>query len=660
MLTDTTASPHAVMTSLPPSSVSLDGHGPLGRLRTNALEVTIPSMGDLMFDPEIAHAVENFRIAAGRATGEHHAAPFMDGDLYKWLEAAVVAEPDAPGLADRVAEAADAIVAAQQPDGYVHTRTTIAANRGEDVRPLTDRLQFETYNLGHLMTLGCLHKRLTGSDTYYAAALRAADFLVRAAQEQPEALADCNICPSHYMGTIEVYRSTGDSRYLDLARRLLELHGGKGGAGGDDNQDVHPVQDQHVATGHAVRANYLFAGMTDYALETGDPAFREAVEALWQDVVSAKLYLTGGCGAVYDGASPDAGQDYSTITKTHQAYGRPFQLPQTTAYNESCATLGFVLWSWRMLALTGEAKYADEIERVLFNSLPAMIGAEGSSYFYTNPLRAVRDLPYQMRRAGDPERTTPPASDNRLRQEYMTNCFCCPPNIARVIAELPYYVYSRSPDALWVHQFLPGTAALTVGDVPVEVTQTTRYPSEGTVRIRVRAERPVRAQLRVRIPGWAPEATVAVDGEATSAVEGGYAVIERTWSDSEVLVEIPLRTRTMVAHHFVEEATNQVAIVRGPLVYCVESADLPDGVGVESVYVPAGARWREADGEGIFTDYVTLHTDAVRIPSPVAAGSLYGELREEDPAPLPLTLVPYARWANRGPGEMSVWLPRLR
>ncbi|CAM3626630.1 glycoside hydrolase family 127 protein [Occultella aeris] len=660
MLTDTTASPHAVMTSLPPSSVTLDAHGPLGRLRANTLEVTIPSMGDLMFDPQIAHAVENFKIAAGRAQGEHHAAPFMDGDLYKWLEAAVVAEPDAPGLADRVAQAAEAIVAAQRPDGYVHTRTIIAANRGEDVAPLTDRLQFETYNLGHLMTLGCLHKRLTGSDTYYAAALGAAEFLRHAAQERPEALADCNICPSHYMGTIEIYRSTGDARYLDLARRLLELHGDKGSAGGDDNQDVYPVQSQHVATGHAVRANYLFAGMTDYALETGDPAFREAVEALWDDVVSAKLYLTGGCGAVYDGASPDAGQDYSTITKTHQAYGRPFQLPQTTAYNESCATLGFVLWSWRMLALTGEAKYADEIERVLFNSLPAMIGAEGSSYFYTNPMRAVRDLPFQMRRAGDPERTTPPASDHRLRQEYMTNCFCCPPNIARVIAELPYYVYSRSTDALWVHQFLPGTVNLTIGDVPVEVTQTTRYPSEGTVRIRVRAQAPVRATVRVRVPGWAPETAVSVAGEATSAVESGYAVIDRTWSDEEILVEIPLRVRTMVAHHFVEEATNQVAIMRGPVVYCVESADLPDGVGVESVHVPAGAHWSAADGAGIFTDYVTLHTDAVRIPSPVPAGSLYGELREEAPVPLPLALVPYARWANRGPGEMSVWLPRLR
>lgn len=660
MLTDTATSRSALMTSVPAGSVTLAPTGPLGRLRQRTLEVTIPSMGELMFDKDVAHAVENFRVAAGWAEGEHHAAPFMDGDLYKWLESAVVAQPEAPHLAERVAAALEAIAAAQQPDGYVHTKTTIGARRDSSIAPLQDRLNFETYNLGHLITLGCLHRRLTGEDTYFAVALRAADYLLQAVQEQPEAVGDCNICPSHYMAVIELYRSTRDERYLTLARRLLDLHGGKGLDGGDDNQDVYPVQDQPIASGHAVRANYLFAGMTDYALETGDEDFRAAVVRLWEDVVAHKLYLTGGCGALYDGASPDAAQDYSSVSKTHQAYGRPYELPHTTAYNESCATLGFVLWSWRMLLLTGESRFADEIERVLFNSLPAMVDAEGLAYFYTNPLRQVRDLPFQMRRAGDPEGTAPPPSDARLRQEYMTNCFCCPPNIARVIAELPYYVYSQDPQSLWVHQFLPGTARLELAGQEVEITQTTDYPGEGQVRIRVRAQRPVRAAVRIRRPGWAPQTQVHVQGEPVTAVENGYVVIERTWSDEEIVVDIPLRPRVMVAHHFVEEATNQAAVVRGPVVYCLESADLPEGVGIESVHLPFPAEWQTEAGTGLFADQVLLRTRAVTLPPVVPHGALYGELVEAPGTEIDLLLVPYAHWANRGPGEMTVWLPLLR
>lgn len=671
MLTDTATSPHAVMTSVPPGSVQLSGAGPLGALRRRALEVTIPSMGGLMFDADVAHALENFRVASGEVEGEHRAAPFMDGDLYKWLEAATVALGDAPDLADQVRVAADAIRAAQRDDGYLQTKTLIARRHGSEVEPLTQRLDFETYNLGHLMTLGCLHHRATGAEMFREVAVRAAEFLRHAVETEPDAVADCNICPSHYMGVVEVYRSTGDPRYLELARRLLELHGGKGAAGGDDNQDVLAVQDQQAAKGHAVRANYLFAGMTDYVLETGDPAMRATVERLWQDVVSAKIYLTGGCGALYDGASPDAAQDYSTVTKVHQSYGRPYQLPHTTAYSESCATIGFVLWSWRMLTLTGDGRYADEIERVLLNALPGMIGAEGASYFYTNPMRQVADLPYQLRRAGDPEGSPLPPSDARLRQEYMTNCFCCPPNIARTIAELPYYALSQGsasqgsgfhgPGEIWVHQYLAGTASLALDGVPVVLETTTRYPVTGEVRIRVRAERPVRGTVRVRVPGWARGATVTVDGEPVGRLERGYAVIEREWSDQEVRLDAPMRVRTMVAHPFVEEATNQVAVMRGPVVYCLESADLPAGVRIDEVHLPEGIGWQEEAGTGIFADWVLLRGEAVRIPSPVPAGELYAELPDvDDRAPVHVRLVPYGRWANRGPGEMSVWLPLLR
>lgn len=662
MLTDTSRSPFAMMTSLPPRSAEITGEGPLARLRDRAVRVTVPTMGEIMFDPAIAHAYENFLVAAGEVEGAHKGPPFMDGDLYKWLEAAVVVNGagDEPQLAEWIGKAAKAIAAAQQDDGYVHTKTTISQHTGGDrQRPLQERMDFETYNLGHLMTMACVHHRLTGDDAYLTIATKAADYIQSVLDRDPDTLADCNICPSHYMGLVEVHRSTGEERYLQLAGRLLDIHGGKGQAGSDDNQDVLPVRDQRKAVGHSVRANYLYAGMADYVLETGDPEMRTALESIWDDLVSSKLYITGGCGALYYGASPDAAQDHASVKRVHQAYGRPYQLPQTTAYNESCASLGLVMWAWRMLAITGDSRYADEIERVLHNALPAMIGLDGKTYFYTNPLRQVRALPYTLRRAGNPTSSTPPPSEERVRQEFMTACFCCPPNVARSIVEIPYYAVSHGERDIWVHQFVTGTFTAQIDGADVTVEQTTAYPSEGTVRIDVRAGRPVRGAIRVRIPGWAPGTRVTVDSEPVDVVERGYAVIDRVWSTNSIVVEIPIETRLVVAHHFLEEATNQVAVMRGPVVYCVESADLPDGVGIESVYIPRSISWTEQAGTDQFTGHVLLSGQAVRISSAVPAGRLYADLGEPEARPLEITLVPYAVWGNRGPGEMSVWMSFL-
>ncbi|MFF3493328.1 glycoside hydrolase family 127 protein [Streptomyces sp. NPDC002795] len=651
------------MTSVVAGGSVMTGESPLATLRKRALETTIPSMGSIMFSPTVAHAYENFLVAAGDSEGAHDGPPFMDGDLYKWLEAATfaVADTDDGELRAHLAKAATAIGRAQDEDGYLHTKTTIAQRAEPGRERFAERMDFETYNFGHLMTLACLHHRMTGDDSFLTSAIRVADFLIKVADITPELLADCNICPSHYMGTVELYRVTGDAKYLDLAGRLLDLHGGKGPEGGDDNQDVLPVREQREAVGHAVRANYLYAGMTDYALESGDPQMIEALRSIWADLDRSKIYVTGGCGALYDGASPDGGQNYWAVTRTHQAYGRPYQLPNTTAYNESCASLGLVMWAWRMLALTGESQYADAIERVLYNALPAMIGADATTYFYVNPLRQVRELPFPLRRPGDPKDAVPPASDQRMRQEYMRACFCCPPNVTRVIAELPYYVYAAGPTDLWVHQFVTGRATTVFDGVPVRVEQSTDFPASGDVTLTVSAEAPARGALRIRIPGWADEMRVDVDGVAVDRREKGYVVVDREWrGDTTVSVRIPLRTRLTVAHHFVEEVTNQVCAVRGPVVYCVESADLPEGVGVESVALRASTTFTEERGAGIFAGHVLLRATAARLPQQVPVGRLYGELDTTPPTDLDLTLVPYALWANRGPGEMSVWLQLLR
>lgn len=660
MLTDTSASAHAVMTAAPAGSVHLTGGAPLPALHAAALKATIPTMGEIFFDADRAHAYQNFLVAGGALEGTHRGAPFMDGDFYKWLEAAVVAatETDDEQVVRLVDKAADAVVGAQREDGYLQTKTIIREREGGP-GPLAERLDFETYNVGHLMTLACVAHRVSGDDRFLGVARRLGDWLAREVEERPERLADCNICPSHYMGTVELFRATGESRYLELAQRLVALHGGKGREGSDDNQDVLPAAQQRVAAGHAVRATYLYAGMTDVVLETGDPALREAVDAIWDDVVGRKLYVTGGCGALYDGASPDADQDYWKVTKVHQSFGRAYQLPQTTAYNESCASIGFLMWAWRMLLLTGEGRFADEIERVLLNALPATIGADATTYLYTNPLRQVRNLPYELRRAGDELKATDGVrpSHVRPRQAFMDSSFCCPPNIARALAELPYYAYGVAGGGVWVHQFVSGSVEVDLDGGRLVLELSTAHPVAGSVTIRVHADVPVRATVRVRIPAWAgDEATVRIDGEPVAAVENGYAVIEREWTEASIAVELPMRPRLVVAHHLVEEASNQVAVMRGPVVYCLESADLPEEVGIEEVYLPRDVSWREVAGEGVFEGWTLLEGEARRVPRLVTAG-LYGELPRVEAEPMPVRLVPYGRWGNRGAGEMSVWLP---
>lgn len=658
MFTSTAGSPFARMTSLDPATVSL-GDGFWRQVHRRSVEVTVPSMAQLLFDPEVGHAYQNFRIASGDEEGDHAGPPFMDGDFYKWLEAATlaVAETGDPGLEAQVEAGVAAICAAQRADGYLHTQTQIRRRQEGAGEALDDRLNFETYNLGHLMTAGCVRARVTGRRDLLQAGIRAADYLRRLVAERPDLIARSAICPSHYMGVIELYRTTGAAAYLQLAQDLLELRDRV--HGGDDNQDRVPLRDQRVAAGHAVRANYLYAGVADVALEAGDEELRPLLERLWADVVDTKLHLTGGCGALYDGASPDGAPEQSQITRVHQAYGRAYQLPNTTAHNETCAAIGMLLWSWRMLLLTGQARYADLIETILYNGLLAAIGVDAKSYFYTNPLRQVRELPYPLRRPGDTAIDpvpAPPASDARLRQEWMS-CFCCPPNIARTLTELPYLAYATGPDGVWVHQFLESEIRVPWEGQEILLRQHTDYPASGLIRLAVSTSSPTSFTLRVRIPAWAEGAVVTVGGEPAERREDGYAVVERVWSaGDEVVVELPLRVRKMVGHRLAEEVANQVALLRGPVVYCLESPELPAGVSVERIAVPRTAPVVETELPTEWGPWPGLGLRGLRTPAPASPDALYAELPAADPQPIELVLIPYAFWGNRGASEMSVWL----
>jgi len=611
---------------------------------------TIPAMWRLMSGTHDSHYLENFRIAAGLKEGRYRGASFNDGDFYKWLEAACAmfgATGDA-ALRAAIDEAVDTIARAQRQDGYLHTQVLVRARNGEPgAEPFQDRNNFELYNLGHLMTTACVHRQVTGETRLLEVARRAADFLEATFRGVSPEAARASVCPSHFMGLVDLYRATGEARYLELAKRMFALRS-QIADGGDDNQDRIPFEQQREAVGHAVRANYLYAGAADLFLETGAASFWEPLEPIWRTVTERKMYLTGGCGALYDGASPDGSKQQRTITRVHQAYGRNYQLPNITAHNETCANIGNVLWNWRMFLARGEARFMDVLELALYNGVLAGISLEGTNFFYTNPLRVTDPLPVELRWS-------------RTRVPYMSS-FCCPPNLARILAGATSFAYARSPRTLWVNLYGASTVATALdGAGRVTVTQETEYPWSGRVRLRVNQTEGNEFTFKLRIPEWAgePQWRVNQRPEAVDARPGSYATIGRRWQADDALeLELPMATRLIEANPLVEETLNQLAVKRGPIVYCLESVDLPNDIRVAEVRLRPDNHWTARYDGRLLGGVVALHGVAEARPTGDWAGRLYRELRESPATPVPVRLVPYYAWGNRGPGEMTVWLPR--
>ena len=600
-----------------------------------------------------SNAWNNFLVAAGKKEGDHHGPRWHDGDFYKWMEAVshVYAVTADAGLDRLLEEIIPVIAAAQRADGYIHTPVIIRHDRlgRPDVLPFGDRMDFEMYNMGHLMTAACTHWQATGKTSLLDIAIKAADFLCGVFKNPTVELARNSVCPSHYMGLIDLYRTTGKAKYLELAGKLVEMRALMAG-GGDDNQDRLPLRQQEEILGHAVRANYLFAGVADLYAETGDATLLEPLHRCWEDLVSRKMHITGGCGALFDGASPDGAKDQKVITRVHQAYGRPFQLPNVTSHNETCANIGNALWNWRMLAITGEARFADIIELVLHNSALAGISLDGESFFYTNPLRTVQDLPFELRWS-------------RVRQRYISS-FCCPPNIVRIIASANNWAYSLSQEGLWVNLY--GGNSL-VSKLPsggtLKVTQETRYPWDGLVKLAIQQCPAEAFDVFLRIPAWADGASVKVNGRAADAEvkPGTYAAISRTWRAGDAIeLNLPMKVELVEAHPLVEEDRNQVAVRRGPLVYCLESVDLPAGVKLDNVVIPADITLSprvETNFAGVLSELVVLEGQAEAVESPEWGEKLYRPFKFAPIKKIPVKLVPYFAWGNRGVGDMSVWLP---
>lgn len=610
----------------------------------------VPYMWHLLDDPGISHAYENFRIAAGLDTGSYQGPPFMDGDFYKWLEAAaaVYAQTHDKALDHLMDTIIRVVGKAQRSDGYLYTAQIIRGNKDPgDGKAFTDPSGFECYNLGHLMTAACIHYRATGKTDLLRIAQKAADFLWTTFQKDPSALEKTSVCPSHYMGLVELYRTTHDKRYLRLAISLLDLKGTNSG-GTDQNLDRIPFRSQRRAVGHAVRANYLYAGVADILLETGDSTLLGPLDAIWKDVVYHKMYVTGGCGALYDGVSPDGtSYDPAEIQQVHQAYGRDYQLPNFTAHDETCANIGNVIWNWRMFQLTGAARYMDILELTLYNSVLSGIGLSGKDYLYANPLAVNDRLPYHLRWSKD-------------RMPYIGLSFCCPPNVVRTIAESAGYAYSLSKNGLWLNLYGGSQLFTTTKDgASIRLTEDTRYPWDGQIRISLEKMPRDSFTVYLRIPGWCGKASLTVnDVLINGLVPGSYAAIRRRWKAGDRIdLSLPMTPQLIAANPLVEADRGQVAVKRGPLVYCLESAGLASGKNILNITLRAATRLKPATIPIAGTSITALEGTGRERLSTRGNDALYRPLNRMTDRSVSFTLIPYFAWGNRGHGDMEVWVP---
>ena len=655
-LVDMSQSKAAIMNNFPMGATKWQG-GFWGERFGVFSQTSLQSMWRTWDNPDVSHGFRNFEVAAGTVKGEHHGPPFHDGDMYKWLEGvatvyAVNHDPELDRLMDKFIEQ---VAKAQMPDGYIHTPVVIKERFGntqndatvvgintdqEKTGSFASRMHFETYNLGHLMTASVVHYRATGKRSLLDCGIKAADFLYRFYKEAPADLARNAICPSHYMGAAEIYRATGDKRYLELAEGLINIRDSVTN-GEDHNQDRIPFRQQYEAMGHAVRANYLYAGVADLYNETGEQQLMKNLEAIWNDIVTRKIYITGGCGALYDGVSPDGTTyDQPSIQQIHQAYGRAYQLPNETSHNETCADIGMLLLSWRLLLATGEAKYADMVENELYNGILSGISIDGEDYFYTNALRKTAEFPYKMRWP-------------KSRQRYIS-CFCCPPNTLRTLCEAQEYAYTFGEGTLWCNVYGDNT----LNTPSLQITQHTDYPYNGRVTIRFDKVNDIR-KVKVRIPSWCKDATVMVNEDLISSevTPDSYVEIERKWKKGDVLeLNMEMPVRIVESNPLVEENRNQVAVRRGPLVYCLEGVDIQDGKKLSDVVIPADIRLIPVKAEMAGHKYLALEGIAKVAEHTDWKNSLYQDVATAEKE-VKVRLIPYYIWGNRGETDMSVWLP---
>jgi hypothetical protein len=626
---------------VPFNRVSINDQFWLPKIETNRT-VTIPSSFKKC---EETGRVENFVLAAKKTGKFLTTFPFDDTDIYKIIEGAsfsMSVHPD-PALDKYVDSLINLVAKAQEPDGYLYTARTIDPEHphswsGKERWVQESVLSHELYCSGHLFEAASAHYQATGKRNFLNIALKNADLLVSVFGPGKR-----NDAPGHEiveMGLVRLYRITKEQKYLDLAKFFIDSRGKTIDPKKSYSQDQAPVVQQDEAVGHAVRAGYLYSGVADVAAITGNKDYINAIDKIWDNMVSKKFYITGGIGALHEG----------------EAFGENYELPNLTAYNETCAAIANVYWNYRMFLLHGDSKYIDVLERSLYNNVISGVGLDGKTFFYPNPLTC--DAKYMFNEGGS------------LTRQPWFNCSCCPTNLCRFLPSVPGYIYAQKQDNIYINLFVASATKINLNaKTSVELSQQTKYPWDGNVKITIKPQKKSLFAVCLRIPGWVRNQpvpsnlysyinpvketiSIKVNGQNTDyKTENGYAIINREWKQGDVIEYLlPMNIHRVEANPNVEADVNKVALERGPIVYCLEGVDNNDMSG--NLILP--------DDVHLLTNFEKNKLSGVVVITgeEIVSNSSESGLSKQ-PKTRPFTAIPYFSWCNRGITQMEVWLPRI-
>ncbi len=574
---------------------------------------------------------------------------FWDSDAGKWIEAvaySLMSQPN-PEFERQVDEVVDLIEKAQQPDGYLNIFFTAVEpqNRWRNLRDW-----HELYDAGHLMEGAVAYYQATGKRKLLDVLCRYADHIDRMfGPREGQRRGYCGHAEIE-LALVRLYETTGEQRYLDLARYFIDERGAQPNyfdiearERGDDPakfwaktyqycQSHIPLREQTTATGHSVRACYLYSGMADIAAETGDEALVRASRLIWDDLTDHQMYITGGLGPAH----------------TNEGFTFAYDLPNEEAYAETCASIALVFWAWRMFKLDPDSRYINVMERALYNGVLAGVSFDGATFFYANPLASYpRINPY---RGG--------IIEGHYARSPWFECACCPPNLARMVASIGQYFYSTSADTLYVHLYNQNQARLDVAGTPVQIEQQTNYPWNGDIDLKLGVDQPTRFDLALRIPDWCGDFRLEVNGKpAATSTAKGYVHISREWTSGDtVRLQLAMPVERIAAHPHVRQDAGCIALQQGPVVYCLEEVD--NGPQLANITIPRDARLEAAFDAGLFGGVNVISGQALRTEPASWPGGLYQRQQtlELEQKPIMIKAIPYCFWANRQPGEMRVWV----
>lgn len=619
-------------------------------------DVVVPyqweAINDRVEGAEKSHAVQNFKIAAGLAEGEFYGFVFQDTDVAKWLEAVgylLMKQPN-PELEAIADEMIDIIEKAQQPDGYLNTYFTIKAPE-DKWKNLTEA--HELYTAGHMIEAAVAYYEATGKTKLLDIVCRFADHIAEVFGDGPDQLPGYDGHQEIELALVKLYHATGNEKYLNLSKYFIDMRGTnnffeeeaekRGWTSIWHKNRIHidkkyfqvhkPVREQAEAVGHAVRVVYMLSGMIDIARETNDETLLNASRTLWNNIVGKQMYITGGIGSMVHG----------------EAFSVDYDLPNDTVYAETCASIGLIFSAQRMLQLEPHAHYADVMERALYNTVISGMALDGKHFFYVNPLEV---FPSQCHGHNHNYNHIKP-----VRPEWY-GCACCPPNLARLLSSLGDYLYSVNNDTIYSHLFIGGKTQVELNGNSIELTQVSELPWQGKVLYEVSVDGPVSFGLAVRIPGWSDHASIYVNGEEielSGLMKDGYAVIHREWKNGDkVELKLDMSIKRMKSHPKIRANAGKVALQRGPIVYCIEEAD--NGGNLQHVRLPKNAELKLAFNDELAGGVVTIEADGLIEEASDWSDELYAANAELQQKPKKLTFIPYYTWANRGEGEMMVWV----